>query len=127
MIKHLFVCTVSSTLKDNLDEPQRNTKPSFCPLNCCLLVSSTCFQRCVCSNTYFSAVHFPYIDINNPHPSLCNNNPSLSSTKLDVISFVLFPHMHFIISFHRANWHSPATLTEGFPCFFLSCKANARV
>jgi hypothetical protein len=28
---------------------------------------------------------------------------------------------------HRANWHSSATLTEGFPCFFLSYKANARV
>jgi len=26
-----------------------------------------------------------------------------------------------------ANWHFPATLTEVFPCFFLSCKANARV
>jgi len=26
-----------------------------------------------------------------------------------------------------ANWHSPATLTAVFPCFFLSCKANARV
>ena len=26
-----------------------------------------------------------------------------------------------------ANWHSPASLTEVFPCFFLSCKANARV
>ena len=23
--------------------------------------------------------------------------------------------------------HSSTTLTEGFPCFFLSCKANARV
>ena len=32
-----------------------------------------------------------------------------------------------IFWFHRANWHSPATLTEAFPCFFLSCKANARV
>jgi len=29
--------------------------------------------------------------------------------------------------FHHANWHSSATLTEVFPCFFLSCKANARV
>jgi hypothetical protein len=28
---------------------------------------------------------------------------------------------------HRANWHFSATLTEDFPCFFLSCKANARV
>ena len=26
-----------------------------------------------------------------------------------------------------ANWHSPATLTEVFPCFFLSCKVSARV
>jgi len=33
----------------------------------------------------------------------------------------------FIGCFHRANWHSPATLTEVFPCFFHSCKANARV
>ena len=28
---------------------------------------------------------------------------------------------------HRASWHSSATLIEGFPCFFLSCKTNARV
>jgi hypothetical protein len=26
-----------------------------------------------------------------------------------------------------ANWHSPTTVTEVFPCFFLSCNANARV
>ena len=30
-------------------------------------------------------------------------------------------------SFHRANWHTSATLTEVFPCFFLSCKENAKV
>jgi len=24
-----------------------------------------------------------------------------------------------IIYFHRASWHSSATLTEVFPCFFL--------
>jgi hypothetical protein len=28
---------------------------------------------------------------------------------------------------HRANWQSSATLTEVFPCFFLSCKANVTV
>ena len=28
---------------------------------------------------------------------------------------------------NRASWHSLSTLTEVFPCFFLSCKANARV
>ena len=28
---------------------------------------------------------------------------------------------------HRASWHSPNTLTEVFPCFFLRCKANTRV
>jgi hypothetical protein len=32
-----------------------------------------------------------------------------------------------IFCFHRANWQSSAILTEVFPCFFLSCKANARV
>ena len=31
------------------------------------------------------------------------------------------------LCFHRANWHSSTTLTEVFPCFFLSCKANAMV
>jgi len=31
------------------------------------------------------------------------------------------------MSLHCDSWHSSATLTEVFPCFFLSCKANARV
>jgi hypothetical protein len=31
------------------------------------------------------------------------------------------------MSIQCARWHSSATLTWGFPCFFLSCKANARV
>ena len=35
--------------------------------------------------------------------------------------------MFCIFCFHRASWHSSATLTEVFPCFFLSYKANARV
>jgi hypothetical protein len=40
-----------------------------------------------------------------------------------IVMYVLF----CIFCFHRASWHSAATLTEVFPCFFLSCKANARV
>ena len=40
-----------------------------------------------------------------------------------IVMYVLF----CIFCFHRANWHSTATLTEVFPCFFLSFKANARV
>jgi hypothetical protein len=32
-----------------------------------------------------------------------------------------------IFSFHRANWHFPITLTEVFPCYFLSCKARTRI
>jgi len=35
--------------------------------------------------------------------------------------------LFYIFCFYRANWHSPATLTEVFPYFFLSCKANASV
>jgi hypothetical protein len=38
-----------------------------------------------------------------------------------IIMYVLF----CIFCFHRANWHSSATLTEVFPRLFLSCKANA--
>ena len=41
-----------------------------------------------------------------------------------VCSFVMcecFGNMYYVY------WHSSATLTEVFPCFFLSCKANARV
>ena len=40
-----------------------------------------------------------------------------------IVMHVLF----FIFCFHLANRHSSATLTQVFPCFFLSCKANARV
>jgi len=40
-----------------------------------------------------------------------------------IVMYVLF----CIFCFHHANWHSSATLTEDFPCFSLSCKANARV
>jgi hypothetical protein len=40
-----------------------------------------------------------------------------------IVMYVLF----CTFCYHRANWHSSATLTEVFPCFFLSCKANAMV
>jgi len=40
-----------------------------------------------------------------------------------IVMYVLF----CVFFFHCANWHSLATMTEGFLCFFLSCKANARV
>jgi len=40
-----------------------------------------------------------------------------------IVMYVLF----CIFCFHSANWHSLATLSEVFPCFSLSCKANVRV
>jgi len=40
-----------------------------------------------------------------------------------IVMYVLF----CIFCFYHANLHSSATLTEVFPCFILSCKANARV
>jgi hypothetical protein len=40
-----------------------------------------------------------------------------------IVMYVLF----CMFCFHRANWHSSATLTEVFQCFFLSSKANARI
>jgi hypothetical protein len=40
-----------------------------------------------------------------------------------IVMYVMF----CIFCFLRANCHSSATLTEVLPCFYLSCKANARV
>jgi len=40
-----------------------------------------------------------------------------------IVMYVLF----CMFCFHRANWHSSATLTEVFPCFILSCKAKVKV
>ena len=40
---------------------------------------------------------------------------------MSMYSYFMFMYLH------RASWHSSTTLTEGFPCFFLSCKANVRV
>ena len=40
---------------------------------------------------------------------------------MSVYSYCMFMYLH------HASWPTPATLTEVFPCFFLSCKANARV
>jgi len=42
------------------------------------------------------------------------------------ILIVMYP-LFCAFCFHRASWHSSATLTEVFPCFLASCKANARV
>ena len=42
---------------------------------------------------------------------------------IPIVMYVLF----CIFYIHRTNWHSSATLTECFPCFFHSCKANVRV
>jgi len=40
---------------------------------------------------------------------------------MSVYSYCMFMYLH------RASWHSSATLSEVFPYFFLSCKANVRV
>jgi len=40
-----------------------------------------------------------------------------------IVTYVLF----CTFCFHRAKWHSSATLTEVYQCFFLSFMANARI
>jgi len=52
----------------------------------------------------------------------------LESTCVHTHTHTHTPHTHtHILYLHYASWHSSATLTEVFPCFFLSCKANAKV
>ena len=43
-----------------------------------------------------------------------------------VFFFVIYA-LFYIYCFYRANWHSSSTLTEVFPCFTLSSKANTRI
>jgi len=40
---------------------------------------------------------------------------------MSTYSYCMFMYLH------RASWHPSATLTEVFPYFFLSCKANVRL
>jgi hypothetical protein len=40
---------------------------------------------------------------------------------MSLYSYCMFMYLN------RASWHSSATLTEVFPCFFFGCKANAMV
>jgi hypothetical protein len=45
-----------------------------------------------------------------------------------LLCLIVFLYIYCMFMYlRRASWHSSATLTEGFPCFSLSCKANARV
>ena len=46
---------------------------------------------------------------------------------LSCLCILIVGMLYSVYCFHRANWHSPTSLTEVFPCFFLGCKANARV
>jgi len=44
------------------------------------------------------------------------------------LCILIFMYVLFcIFCFHRANKHFSAILTEVFPCFSLTCKANARL
>jgi len=67
-----------------------------------------CILRCMFCTLFFNFVSYVFLLL-----CLC----------ILIIMYVLF----YILCFHRAKWHPSATLTEVFPCFFLSCKANARV
>ena len=71
-----------------------------------------------CNNSYKNAPHCYVVCT---FPVLSHVKPD--TTFLRIPMYVLF----CIFCFHRANWYSSATLIEGFRCFFLSCKANARV
>jgi len=52
----------------------------------------------------------------------------LFNTAIYVFFIVMSTYSYcMFVYLHRASWHSSATLNEVLPCFFLSCKANARV
>jgi hypothetical protein len=73
--------------------------------------SSRMLKAPACSSPVFSWVGIQY----------------LKSVTFCTMNFIVMYVLFCIFCFHRANWHSSATLTEVFKCFFLRCKANARV
>ena len=72
-----------------------------------LLPFHTAYLFCL---LYFS-VRFSYLHLKINH--LC------IFIVTSMYSYCIFMYLHLAI------WHSSATLTEVFPCFFLSCEANA--
>jgi hypothetical protein len=55
------------------------------------------------------------------HTCITCQTPYLNAATADLPTNIQKPLFRFVYC------HSSATLTEGFPCFFLSCKANAGV
>ena len=96
----------------------------------CTVVVLTCFVICGCFGNMFTCIYCVFILFR-----LC----------IFIIFMLLFNFVSYVFLFlylcilvlvyvlfctfcsHRANRHSSSTLTEVFVCFFLSCKANARV
>jgi len=60
-------------------------------------------------------------------PDVGSNTTPLQNSVFLSLRLCIIIDKYALFRIFFANWHSPATLTEGFPCFFLSCKANARI
>jgi hypothetical protein len=69
------------------------------------------------------------IDLIIPRTVFNNLIVPFSITRCNLCIFIFMSTYSYcmFMYLHRASWHSSATLTEGFPCFSLSCIANARV
>ena len=86
---------------------------------------------------HIKAIHFPVVYLGNIKLQLPSSQILLTTLLFNSASYVILllclcilivMYVLFcIFCFHHAIWHSSATLTEVFACFFLSCKANARV
>jgi len=85
---------------------------------CCTLLYTLCTVHAAhyCTLCVQSILHITVHSMYSPCCTL------LTATSINTIEYTKWPLKTFFV-----NWHSPATLTVVFPCFFLSCKANSRV
>ena len=93
----------------------------FCNVCVCVCVD---FVMCVCFGNTCTCIYCVFVLFR-----LYLFCFMLFFNSVNYVFFVMFIYSY--CSVHTVyivpNWHSSATLTKVFPCFFLSCKTNARI
>ena len=95
----------------------------------CLVIWGVCvgFVMCECFGNICTCIYCVFVLFHLCIFILCTllfNFVRYEFLLLCLCILIVMHALFCIFRFHHANWHSSVTLTEVFPCFFLSCKAR---